>query len=589
MLPISVWILISGLDDLLVDCFCGFYWFCHRFLNKRKHTPVTDEQLSAAPQKLIAIFVPLWHEHAVIGNMIRHNFSAVRYRNYHFFIGAYPNDEATLGVVGKLERMYVNVHLATCPHDGPTSKADCLNWIYQRMLQYEADRRERFEIIATHDAEDLIHPDSLLYMNWYAERFDMLQVPVLPLPSRLTAWTHGIYCDEFAETQMKDLRARQFFGSYIPSCGVGTAFARGALEKLAVAEKNRIFEPACLTEDYENGMRLHLMGARQLFLPLRRCGASWVATREYFPQSFRSAVRQRTRWITGISLQAWERHGWEGSITDKYWLWRDRKGLVGNPITLLTNTICLYGLVTMLAGRLTHTPWQLGQILFPAAYRWVLAGTLLLGLGRLLSRAVCAARIYGIRFALGAPVRMVWANVINSFAAVSAICRFARAKVRRLPLVWLKTEHEYPSQAALQSHKRRLGELLVGSDYITAGQLDFALSTMSEGTRLGEHLIKLGYLAERDLYDALSLQQSLPAGRVYSRQVPVNVARALPAKIALAWKVLPFKIESGRLFVAGPEFPSEAMQKDLRRFTSLEIRFQLITPGNYKELAEALL
>jgi len=43
---------------------------------------------------------------------------------------------------------------------------------------------------------------------------------------------------------------------------------RDAYDRLAEAESNRVFDPACLTEDYDNGFRMHALGARQLFLPL---------------------------------------------------------------------------------------------------------------------------------------------------------------------------------------------------------------------------------------------------------------------------------------------------------------------------------
>ena len=69
------------------------------------------------------------------------------------------------------------------PHDGPTSKGDCLNWIYQRMKDYEARHRMRFRIVVLHDAEDLIHPESLRVINWFSRRYAMVQVPVLPLPT----------------------------------------------------------------------------------------------------------------------------------------------------------------------------------------------------------------------------------------------------------------------------------------------------------------------------------------------------------------------------------------------------------------------
>src|SRR5690606_31234402 len=120
-----------------------------------------------------------------------------------FFLGAYPNDGATVEVVEELSRAIPNVHTALCPHDGPTSKADCLNWIYQRILAYEQTHNLRFEILLTHDAEDVIHPDSLHWINYYSESYEMVQVPVLPLQTPLWHLTHGVYCDEFAEYQTR--------------------------------------------------------------------------------------------------------------------------------------------------------------------------------------------------------------------------------------------------------------------------------------------------------------------------------------------------------------------------------------------------
>src|SRR4029077_12324946 len=156
---------------------------------------------------------------------------------------------------------------------------------------------------------------------------------VLPLPMPFCDFVHGIYCDEFAEWQMKDMRARQVMGSFVPSNGVGTGFTRPALDKLATADHNLIFEPACLTEDYENGLRLHRLGCPQVFVPVTRSRGSFVGTREYFPKTAHSAIRQRTRGIMGIGLQTWERYGWRGSPAQIYWFWRDRKGLLGNPLS----------------------------------------------------------------------------------------------------------------------------------------------------------------------------------------------------------------------------------------------------------------
>src|SRR3984957_13929303 len=108
------------------------------------------------------------------------------------------------------------------------------------------------------------------------------------------------------------MAVRPLLGGFVPSSGVGTGYRRDALEKLARSAANRIFEPEALTEDYENGLRLFRLGCSQAFIPLLRAPETkdFVATREFFPATWSSAVRQRTRWVMGIALQTWERHGW---------------------------------------------------------------------------------------------------------------------------------------------------------------------------------------------------------------------------------------------------------------------------------------
>lgn len=588
LLPLAFWILVSGLDDLILNIVCLWQWIADRF-RKSAFAPPTEAELASTAERPIAIFVPLWKEHRVIGRMVEHNIGAVRYGNYHFFIGAYPNDQPTIDVIRGLESRFPNVHLAMTANPGPTSKADCLNWIYQRMLAFEAENGIRFGLILTHDAEDIIHSEAMRWINFYARNYDMIQIPVLPLETPFWKLTHGIYCDEFSECHTRDMRARQFFNAFIPSCGVGTGFVRPMLERLAAESGSRIFEPVCLTEDYENGIRLHNMGAKQLFVPITKRNGSFVATREFFPQKFRSAVKQRTRWVTGISLQTWERHGWRGNLVQKYWLWRDRKGLVGNPVSVVTSSITLYGIGTWVWSKAQNVPWTFGQLAIPTDFTWLFQATFVLGLLQLFVRAFCVGRICGPIYALGVPLRVLHANVINSAATLSAIKRYFVSRWKKQPLVWLKTEHAYPTHGALASHRREFSEILIDLGYVSAQEVSRAKESKPDSVRLGAQLVRLGLLTEDQLYHALSVQHSLPVGRIAVREVRPNVARALPAQVIRSWRVLPVRVESGSLMVASPEVPTEEMQTDLRRFTSLDLQFQLITPGNFAELATELL
>jgi bacteriophage N4 adsorption protein B len=536
-----------------------------------------------APQKRIAIVVPCWHEDAVIGRMIRQNVEGIRYSNYELFIGVYPNDAATIAVVEDLVRRYSNVHIAVSPHDGPTSKADCLNTVWRSVVAFERDQGTRFEVIVTHDAEDVIHPDALYWINLYTDEYGMVQVPVLPLATPLKMWTHGVYCDEFAEYQTRDMPARGAMRSFIPSNGVGTGFRRDAVEILLSAD-GCVFDGGCLTEDYENGYKLRLSAVRQVFLPLHGRG---MATRELFPTKFSRAVKQRTRWVTGIVLQTWQRHGWRGNFVVKYWLWRDRKGLINNPAGVLTNIVTLYAAADSCLNWARGAQSHLIGLLEP--YSTLLAATGVLAAHRMCYRMACVARVYGWAFAACVPVRMVYGNIINSAAAVRAVAQFAAATFRGQKVAWAKTAHEYPAQVAAEIDKRKIGELLIARGVITASELAGALTTKPGGRRLGEHLVREGLAGECDVYDALSMQQGLPQSWLDPSEIPIAVARALPAGIAREYRVLPFRVEFASMFLAVPDLPTNDLRSKLRRYTMLDLRFHLVTPSNFEQLVSALL
>lgn len=585
--PLALWILISGFDDLVIDIAGIASWLQRTLSPDPRHRTPAEEELDAVPPRLMAIFVAVWKEHKVIQRMIDNNVTKLNYSRFEFFIGAYPNDPLTIAAIKEAMIRYPNVHLSLSPHDGPTSKADNLNWIYQRMLLHEQEHGVRFDMILTHDAEDLMDPDALRWINYYAQWNDFVQIPVLALPTPVRVLSHGVYCDEFAEFQFKDMPARQLLGGFIPSNGVGTGFSRRALEMLAEKYSNRIFEPACMTEDYENGFRIRRLGLAQKFVPIHFRQGRPIATREYFPQRFHTAIRQRTRWIMGITLQSWEYHSARETLRHLYWFWRDRKGLLGNLLTPLANLLFVFGLFTWAGSRVNHHVWLLAREM--RRFNTIYAVGLSIQFLQTSIRMACSARVYGWRFASAVPLRVIMANAINCVATARAIGIYANARLHRRPLRWVKTEHAYPNRAALATDRKRLRDILTGSGWITPAQLETALASRPEGRRLGEHLLQLGLLTEQDLYTALSLQNGLPVGKPEPEMVSVPVTRSLPASLARRLRVLPFRIAGGELYVAGSELPDEQMHRDIRNFSSLEIRFHLVTPTEFSELAEAYL
>jgi hypothetical protein len=53
--------------------------------------------------------------------------------------------------------------------------------------------------------------------------------------------------------------------------------------------------------------------------------------------------------------------------------------------------------------------------------------------------------------------------------------------------------------------------------------------------------------------------------------------------------VIPYKVEEGRVYLAGPDAPTPEVQRAVRRTTTLEARYSLITPANYALLVDSLL
>ncbi|KAA0210348.1 MAG: glycosyltransferase [Ignavibacteriaceae bacterium] len=223
----AILIIISGLDDLFIDI---LYWFNRR--KYKKNLPSFSEMNSKA-EKPIAIMIGAWKEDKVIGRTLTIALKKMRYSNYRFFLAVYPNDLPTVKVVREIARKDHRVILCLNPNDGPTTKADNLNNAFTCVKEYEKHFGE-FDIILIHDSEDFIHPLSLKLFNYlimYKGNY-AVQIPVIPIKSRLGKMIHRTYCDSFAELHTKDMIVRQSIGSYIPFSGTGMAFSRKAFHYL---------------------------------------------------------------------------------------------------------------------------------------------------------------------------------------------------------------------------------------------------------------------------------------------------------------------------------------------------------------------
>ncbi len=465
--------------------------------------------------------------------------------------------------------------------------------IYEEIRRYEQEAGKRYDVFLQHDAEDLIHADSLRCIASAIKRFDMVQIPVFPLPLGPTALTHGTYGDFFAEFHLKELRQRAAFGGFVPSAGVGTAYRGDALDALWEHNGGRLFDDESLTEDYAIGLQLHALGRCQTFLHTTPRG--WadtprklpVATRAYFPKQVRQAIRQRSRWVTGIALQSWQKFGWRAGPRQLYWLWRDRKGLVGHPASLLANLVFAYGVLRWLWAQNADTTWYLGGLLEgkPVLLSLLLANTGMI-VWRQLVRGVFVGKVYGWKQALTVPIRAPWANAIDCCATLSALWTFGLARVRKTKPSWVKTAHAYPSRARRAYRMPRLGEILLArGGALGARRLRKALAGRLPGERIGAALLRDQSITETELYRALSRQQEIPFLTLSPAAVEARAAGSLPPGLADDLRILPYRMDAlQRLWIATPETPSPQTEAKIAEFVSAAPRFVLITASNYQSL-----
>ncbi len=483
------------------------------------------ERLDSVPPKLLAVAIAAWHEDNVLQAVIDNMVASIQYpaSMYHIFIGVYPNDEKTISVVRALEKQYENVHMVVNEKPGPTCKADNINSIIRYIKGYENERRWRFASITIHDSEDVVHPYELKLTNYLLESYDLLQFPVIPLQrlpklrNVFSNMTLGTYADEFAENHYRTLGSREAMSAVVPSAGTGYVISHAIIDSFGN-------EPICpedsLTEDYKLSLTLAEKGFNTHFvlekvprlMDNHTVRWDYVATRSFFPFTFKTAVRQKTRWIYGITMQSAKttemfrssRMGFAG----RYSLYKDLKAKLSNLVVLPGYMVFIYFIVSLFLDI---------PVMYP---KGTLSYTLCVFLTfmmvfRQLMRAVSITNFYGFKsMAVSCllpplmPVRLVWGNIINmtaTFKAWKLYFKGTTTKKKKGKVAWSKTDHTFLDKQVLYRYYRNLGDVLLEKQYIDVSTLSDALQiSRDHDLRLGEVLQRRGMVTDQQLTEALA-------------------------------------------------------------------------------------
>lgn len=426
-LPSTIGMSLFFLDDLFVDAIALSQNIGPELLDSNKL-----QNLRECPQKNVGIIVANWHEAEIIARMVQGNLQRIDYKKYFIFLGVYPNDLDTLHAAEELSQKYPQVISVINSRPGPTSKGQLLNEMLVRIIQMEQKWDFEFDLFLMQDSEDILHPLSLQLINYHAQNADFLQIPVFSFDLPFHQLVGSTYVDEFSETHTKDLLVRQRLGAPIPSAGVGTALSRKLVLSL-LARQGVVFNENVQTEDYLLGLQARELGFRSRFICSYRLvdqKRDFVATREYFPKTIYSSVRQRGRWILGIALQCPRYLGKSIGWSDWYFRWRDRRGPVNGLILLASVFLLLWLILEPNEFSESLKMWMLLNMIGAA---WRLAFKM---------RAVTL--VHNPQAAAFSLIRWPLHCFLGIAAGVRALYLYSKKEFFGREIVWAKTQHELP-------------------------------------------------------------------------------------------------------------------------------------------------
>ena len=355
-----------------------------------------------------SLLVPGRHEEEVMGDTLD-TLAAIDYDDLEILAIVGDDDEGTAAVARAAAERHPGRVRVVVDSSVPKNKPKALN---------TALREVTGDVVGVFDAEDEVHPELLSHIDarFHDTGAEIVQGGV-QLMNVHTTWWSMRNCLEYYFW----FRSRLHFHAgqrFIP-LGGNTVFAR-----TDVLREVDGWDPECLAEDCEIGVRLSTRGAR-----VAVAYDPDLVTREETPGSLGSLLKQRTRWNQGF-LQVLTKGVWKDLPT-----WRQR---------LLARYTLSMSFLQAFTGLMI--PISIGLILFAKVPTWVSLVTFLPLVPTVVTLAVEAAglhefgKAYGVRIRLRDYVVLVLGTfpyqVLLAGAAVRAVWR-----ERRGERGWEKTEH----------------------------------------------------------------------------------------------------------------------------------------------------
>jgi cellulose synthase/poly-beta-1,6-N-acetylglucosamine synthase-like glycosyltransferase len=285
---IFVILLLCAVASLTVVATTTLCWMLFAW---RDDVGVQDESLAAPHLRMgeltFSLLVPARHEELVLERTLR-TLAATTHPLVEIIAVVSDDDHATRAVA---DRVAASIPMVRVVIDSSVkrSKPASLN---TGLLACRGD------VVGVFDAEDQVHPELLgmVEHRMLAQDLDVLQAGV-QLMNYWSSW--------FAVRNVLEyffwFRSRLHFQAshnFVPLGGNTVFVKRELLESVGG------WDPTCLAEDCDLGVRLSVKGAK-----IGVVYDSALVTREEVPTSVREFVRQRTRWSQGF-IQVYRKRDW---------------------------------------------------------------------------------------------------------------------------------------------------------------------------------------------------------------------------------------------------------------------------------------
>jgi cellulose synthase/poly-beta-1,6-N-acetylglucosamine synthase-like glycosyltransferase len=398
------------LFSLVLTAIAGttLWWMLHAWRTPQTLAATGFSGAAANPRLSFSLIVPARHEEAVLGATLS-RLAAIDHPAFEVLVVVGDDDPETAAVAQRAARRHPDRIRVVIDTSRPKNKPKALNAALPAC---------RGDVVGVFDAEDEVHPQLLRHVD---ARFTETSAHVVQGGVQLMNYHSNWYSVRNVLEYYFWFRSRLHFHAaqrFIP-LGGNTVFVRTDLLRQAGG-----WDPDCLAEDCELGVRLSSAGAR-----VAVAYDPELVTREETPATLKAFLKQRTRWNQGF-LQVLRKGEWRRLPTTRQRLLARYtlampflQAFIGLLIPLSFATT-LFAKVPVLAALISFIP------LMPVLAVLVMEA---LALGEF-------CRNYGFRARLRDHLRLVLGTLpyhaLLSLAAVRAVLRELRGNRS-----WEKTAH----------------------------------------------------------------------------------------------------------------------------------------------------